>query len=151
MTPERRPGRPPPSLDAPRIRALLVALEHGHPLKRACESAGIGVSTVHAWIARGERTSEAIADGREIDPAELPYSELSDAIKRARVAAQHRSLQVIRDAAEQHGTWQAAAWLLERTDPGHYGRRAGPRPEPEEVTAADLEAKIERLIEEYGA
>lgn len=55
-------------------------------------------------------------DGRQ------PYLQFMQAIKEAEGHAVTRWLEQI-DAAAEAGSWQAAAWMLERRYPQEYGRR----------------------------
>ena len=79
--------------------------------KDACAMAGIGVSTYHDWI--------------------NAHPEFSEALKVAEAKAKSRLKAVILEAAEA-GTWQAAAWMLERRWKEQYSIR-------NEVTGADGE------------
>ena len=54
---------------------------------------------------------------------EKVYLDFSDSIKRAVQKARQVNLAVIRKAA-QDGSWQAAAWFLERTDFEHFGNKS---------------------------
>lgn len=117
-----RHGRRPPSVRDPKVQVLLQALDQGQFLSTACDLAGIHRSTVARWVRRGEEAQIAMeVDGADIDPHELAYCDISDAIKKARAAAQIRALSVIHQAADS-GTWQAAAWYLERAFPERWGR-----------------------------
>lgn len=75
----------------------------------ACLRAGISVSGLGEWKRRG-------AAGEE------PYAAFLAAYKRAEGDFGLRNLALIGKAA-QDGTWQAAAWLLERRYPEEYGRK----------------------------
>ena len=86
-----------------RVDAICDALRAGATIEHAAEAAGIHRDTVHEWRTR--------------------YPAFADRIKEAEGAGVLASLRVIRGAAEG-GTWQAAAWLLERRYPAEYGRRA---------------------------
>lgn len=57
-----------------------------------------------------------------VPEAERPYVEFAEAVEKARAEAVVFNLALIRQAA-QGGSWQAAAWYLERTRPEQYGRR----------------------------
>jgi hypothetical protein len=65
----------------------------------------------------------------------------------ARLQAQLSPLSAMRKAAADH--WRAAAWMLERTDPEHFGRRPAPafRPKQAKTLKSDildiLKAEIE--------
>lgn len=122
--------------------AIILAVEGGTYLSMAAEYAGVSRSTLHLWMVRGEA-------------GEKSFSEFSDALKKARANAQVRSIALIRQAAN-NGTWQAAAWYLERSDPEHWGRHrieiTGAGDAQVAVAAAvdvdmvALEAKIQLLI-----
>jgi transposase-like protein len=92
-------------------KRVLDALRSGNYMETAARYAGIDESTLHRWIARGKE-----------DDAEEPYREFCKSVERARAEAEVRNLHLIQSAA-QGGTWQAAAWFLERSFPGRWGRR----------------------------
>jgi hypothetical protein len=57
------------------------------------------------------------------DPnSDTKYREFRDAVESARSAAEIRNVALIQKAAND-GTWQAAAWYLERTAWQRWGRR----------------------------
>jgi hypothetical protein len=91
------------------------------------------------WVLKGEAP----------DAAE-PYRGFCTAIKAARAAAEVRSVALIQSAANG-GTWQAAAWYLERSYPDRWGRTrlevtgADNQPVRVSVDAEALEAKIQAL------
>lgn len=89
-----------PSELTEQIQADLVqVIGAGNTRRDAAEYVGIGVTTLYRWLQRG-RKGDAI------------YRELWEAVKRAEAKAVIRNVAIIQKAAE--GTWQAAAWWLER-------------------------------------
>jgi hypothetical protein len=109
------------------VADVTTALAGGMYADDAARLAGIAPSTLYGWLRRG-RLAEAEHDttGAKLCPDDAPFVELLEAVERARSQARRAALEVIRSAAEA-GTWQAAAWYLERTAPDKYGRGAGPR------------------------
>jgi hypothetical protein len=82
--------------------AILRAIEDGTPVKQAAAQAGgVNASTLYRW--------------RMNDP------EFDLRVQRARAVFLHRQIARIDDAAS--GDWRAAAWMLERSDPGNWGKR----------------------------
>ena len=82
---------------------------------------------------------------------------MAEEINNARAEAETRNVFLIQKAAKD-GTWQAAAWWLERTSPKRWGRFvrteiSGPDEGPVHVvvTARDLEAKLSQLIEDASS
>ena len=73
----------------------------------------------------------------------MHYVELCNTIEKARADAVVRNVGLIQKAATD-GTWQAAAWWLERTMPQQFGRQI-----KAEVVAidntSDIDADIERI------
>lgn len=84
------------------VSAVLEALAAGHARWPAAALAGIGGTTLARWI--------------EDDP------DLAARVAQAEALAEANHLAVITRAAEA-GTWQAAAWWLERRAPERWGRR----------------------------
>lgn len=107
-----------PSKLTPETTATLCeALTAGAYLETASRAAGIAPSTLHGWLKRG-RLAEQSDDPQNDD---LPFLELLEAVKKAQAAAEIAALKVIREASDR-GTWQAAAWFLERSNPDAWGR-----------------------------
>jgi hypothetical protein len=91
------------------------AVRCGAPLSVAARACGIRPATARAWMRRG-------ATGEE------PYHSFLAALSRARAQGiAFRVRQIHRRAAKN---WRAAAWLLERQSPQHFGRPEKPRQAP---------------------
>jgi transposase-like protein len=121
---------------------IIQAVTAGNYLETAAQYAGIDGSTLRRWVAKGESDTSA-----------EPYRSFCTALKSARAAAEVRSVALIQQAATG-GTWQAAAWYLERSYPDRWGRTrvevTGPsdgssQPIRVEISAEELEAKIQAL------
>lgn len=107
--PQRRGGRP--CKLSPKVReAIADAIRVGATQELATKAAGIGLSTFKRWMQRGEVEAAG------------PYRALWAAVKKAEGDGAKRWLDVIEKAATD-GSWQAAAWKLERRYPETYGRR----------------------------
>lgn len=116
-----------PSKLTSEVEARIVeAVELGATWERAADAAGIGASTLREWRQRGEAGEE-------------PFSAFLAALKRAEGDGVARALRTIRQASES-GTWQAAAWLLERRYPADYGRRTEVAVDTRQPDAALVEA-----------
>jgi len=86
---------------ADRVDRLLASLRLGATHRIAAQCAGIGVSTMRDWL------------------RDKPM--FADAVREAEAYGAVLMLERITAAANE-GTWQAAAWLLERRYPDMYGR-----------------------------
>lgn len=122
---------------------IMQAVQAGNYLETAANFAGIDGSTMRRWVQKGDAPS-----------APEPYRSFCTALKSARAAAEVRSVALIQQAATG-GTWQAAAWYLERSYPERWGRTrvevtgahdGDSSPIRVEVTAEALEAKLRALI-----
>lgn len=82
------------------IAKLETAIGLGMTYKLAAQYAGIGESTLYQWMKEAERG----------DPAKQEFAE---ALNRAEARGAAAALACIAQAAK-NGTWQAAAWILER-------------------------------------
>lgn len=106
------------------LKDLEGALQTGAPIRDACTYAGIDDSTYFLWMAIGG----ALAEGRshkkapKDEVARKRYTDFFERMKKAQVTARINALAVINFAASEE--WQAAAWLLERTDPENFARRS---------------------------
>jgi hypothetical protein len=104
------PGRP-PVLDKPRCAEICQLVAAGHSVATAARLIGCDARTIRRQARRDEDF------GRQLRTAE--------------VSARNDPLKMMQRAA--HGSWRAAAWLLERADPERYGRRPPPTCRPEDV------------------
>lgn len=75
-----------------------------------CQAAGIHFDTFNEWMKKGE------AGGEE------KFVDFYSKVRAAEAICARNSLERIREAAD-NGTWNAAAWLLERRYPSDYGRK----------------------------
>jgi hypothetical protein len=107
---------------------LVEAVQLGATWEMAAAAAGVDVSTVHRW-----RADEG-------------NCELRDRLKAAEAVGALTALRSIRDAAAG-GTWQAAAWLLERRYPADYGRRSESRVE---VSTPSPDSAVGALLAKLG-
>jgi hypothetical protein len=88
-------------------KKICAVLEKAGTVTSACAFAGIGTSTYHSWIARGEN-------------GEKGYAEFSASCARARAKAKQKLTDIILKAAPRDP--KLACWLLERLYPNEYGR-----------------------------
>lgn len=145
-----RMGRKRMTLDNPRVERLLNGLRLGHFVEEACQHANISKQTYYRWLKEGEALDEKTTPLTEDEQA---IKDLSDAIKAAELAGQSAALDVIRTAASR-GTWQAAAWFLERRNKKWSNRTeiTGPDGGPvQTITVDEVDEQLRRLIEETKA
>ncbi len=93
-------GRP-RALDDGKRREVCAFLAAGASLKQAAEYVGCSVDTIR----REQKRNEAF----------------DERVRRATAAAQLAPLQAMKQAVQTH--WRAAAWMLERSDPEHFGQQ----------------------------
>lgn len=122
---------------------IVDAILAGNYQDAASRYVGIDPATFYRWMQKG-------------DGADDQYGEFREAVENAKAAAEVENVAIIRMAARD-GTWQAAAWWLERTRPQKFGRK-----ERYEVTGADggnlqvdvsmqdLEEKVSRILDARG-
>jgi len=137
-------GRKVTQLADPKVVLLLQALSAGNYVEVSCAYAGLSVGVVYQWLEKGKAEKTRIENGDLADPTKKTYLELFEAIESARAKAIVGNVAVIQKAARD-GTWQAAAWWLERTNPQQFGRKI-----QAEVTGRisidDLERRMLELI-----
>jgi transposase len=112
----------PHKLDEDKIARVVEALRAGNYMETAAAYAGISKSILYKWLADGREVRQKVAKGGIASDLESKQLELLDSVEKARAEAEVRNVHLIQQAA-QGGTWQAAAWFLERSHPGKWGRR----------------------------
>jgi hypothetical protein len=112
LTAKPKIGRP--TILTPDVHKTIVdACRAGGYFEDACRFAGIIPRVAYEWIAKAD----------EPGPNQEAYAQFAHAIEQARAAARLERVVVIRQAG-QAGDWRAAAWFLERTEPGKWGASA---------------------------
>ena len=123
----RKVGKP--SKLTPALQAEMEKLfATGCTIKTACDMVGLGESTYRAWMAKeGAGNAKYIAFQAAIKKAQaIPLTE-SVAIVRKAARPLFRDVydkegNVIGQELVNGGSWQAAAWILERKDPANYAK-----------------------------
>lgn len=148
----KKTGRP-TLLDQDRLERITDALRNGAYIEHAAQAAGISTSTYHGWMERGRNERDRRKAGLAADDHETPYVEFLESVERAQSEAAVDLLGEIANHA-RNGTWQAAAWILERKFPRQWGRmdrteHTGPEGGPVklDVSTEDLERKVQRILE----
>jgi len=85
------------------VQAILEAVERGLPFRQAASLVSVSPSTITRWIA--ERTGFA------------------ERIERSRAIFCNRSIRQIQEIGENRQDWKAAAWLLAKRIPEHFGEK----------------------------
>ncbi len=118
----------PSKIQDPQVREILRgAIALGSSINQAASAAGIDPSTFRRWRIKAEADKE-------------PYLTFFNDLMMDRDRATIRKLRIIDNAAEA-GTWQAAAWWLERNFPDEYGQRTR-----HEVTGKDGKDLVVKLV-----
>lgn len=148
----RPPGRP-HKITPELLELLAELLAAGNPLDTSARLAGISPATLYRWQARGQAAADLEAEEEPVSATELPYLDLYRTVSASRARAEVEALGIIR-AAALSGTWQAAAWLLERRRPDLWSRhRDRPEDEPTTSPAVDHRQRLREMLglsEELG-
>lgn len=135
------------------VETITRYLKDGGYVDHACTAVGIGKSTYYSWLERGRKEADRRAAGLEPDENETQYLEFMDTVEKAQAEAAVSLIGEIANHA-RNGTWQAAAWILERKFPRQWGRfdRAevsGPEGGAVkiDVSSEELERKVKRILE----
>jgi hypothetical protein len=129
-----------PTMTGEIVDRIVRAVGAGAYLAVAIASAGVPQSTFYDWWKRG-------ADG---EPGDAPFREMRQRVERARAEGEVRNVGLIAAAAQE--SWQAAAWMLERSYPDRWARPSQrdltipptTEPTPEEDPFADVVDLAER-------
>jgi hypothetical protein len=148
------------SLLTPERQERIVSLiASGNYIETACQASSISTPTYYVWQSRGKTERERLAINPDAtpDPREAPYLAFVEATEKAFAEAEARNLAIIQRAAVE-GTWQAAAWILERTRGKRYVRTekaevSGPDGGAVriDVSTEELERKIGKILESRAA
>lgn len=143
-------------LNPERQARIVEALQQGNYIETAARYAGITPAGMYKWINRGNAERSRVSEGGEPNPTETPFVEFVEAVEKARSQAEIRNVGLIQKAAVD-GTWQAAAWFLERSYPKRWGRsdrleHVGADGGPVEVAVSveQLEEKVLELLAHRG-
>lgn len=122
---------------------LVTAIQVGNYAKVAAEMVGIGETTFYRWMEEG-----ADPKGRKI------FREFRESIKRAEAEAEVSNVATVRLAANG-GTWQAAAWYLERKHFDRWGRKdkvqqeiSGPNGAPVGISLEEAKKAVLEFLSE---
>lgn len=136
-------GRPTKLNDDVREKIVSLVRAGNYP-EVAAQAAGIASRTYYEWMAKGD-------EGRD------PYAQFAQAVKEAQAAAESHAVTIIRKAA-MDGSWQAAAWFLERSKAERWRRKENVEltgkdggPVKQQVVGDDQRAEVTALIDELAA
>jgi hypothetical protein len=101
---------------------IVEQLTAGCTLEVAARAAEVSRRTLLYWLARGRAADAADEEGRTLSADEARLLRLLRATEEARAQVEVRALATIRTEVVE-GSWQAAAWYLERVHPQRYARR----------------------------
>lgn len=119
----------PPKLSPDIQQRIVQAISTGNTRRTAAAYAGIGERTLYTWLAR--------KSGQ--------YEQFRQAIQKAEADAEVANVTLIRQAATG-GTWQAAAWWLERMRPNDFGRKDRVKLEVDQAAVAQITDVINRIV-----
>jgi len=98
------------------------AVRSGAYIDDAAQYAGVSERTLYRWLARGREVEALVDAGEDVSPNDVLLLQFWQSTQKARAEAVLRNVTLIQQAA-QAGSWQAAAWYLERTAWQKWGRR----------------------------
>jgi hypothetical protein len=134
----RRPGPGQPTKLTPEVHARIVeVVAAGNYLKTAAQFAGVSVSTLTAWMARG-RAAAALADrGEPVPEEEQRYLAFMGAVAQAETQAEVAAVVQWRRAFPND--WRAARDYLGRKRPEQWAPKT-----TISITTEEAEARIEQ-------
>jgi transposase len=131
-----------PSKLTPEVQARIIeALRAGNYQDTAAAYAGVSRTAFYRWMEQGAQPDAA-----------QPYKDFRDAVEKARAESEVRNVALIQRAASD-GTWQAAAWFLERSFQQRWGRKqelSGPGGGPIQVEQLTPDEAKQRLAQVRG-
>jgi transposase len=135
----------------PTVHAEIVtALRQGSYQVVAAQKAGIGRRTLVRWMQRGEMEEARREEGFPADPDEEKYLQFKKDVEIARAQAEVDAVKCVSDAG-RIGTWQAAAWYLERSFPQRWGKTREVEEVTDDAEQADPDEALQKLLERLNA
>jgi hypothetical protein len=129
-----------PTMTSEIVERIVRAVGAGSYLAVAIASAGVPQATFYDWWKRGDERGA---------PGDAPFREMRVRVERARAEGEVRNVGIIAAAGQE--SWQAAAWMLERSYPDRWARPSQrdhveppAAPIPEEDPFADVVDLTER-------
>lgn len=113
----------------------LTLLSEGLSNADVCRWLGVAESTFYTWIK---------------DPKTPAQRKLSEGMKKAEMERKAKCLDVIHKAANE-GSWQAAAWYLERRYPKEYAKPKRPNEDGSQELIDTMREFIEEQQKRVGA
>lgn len=113
---EARHGGRIPKLTPETQSSICTDIADGIDQKHAALRAGVTQQTVNTWLRKGRAAVKKLKQSE----SDLLYSSFLSAYQKAVADAVAANVQLIQIVARE-GTWQAAAWWLERRHPDLYG------------------------------
>ena len=134
-----------PTKLTPAVHDAIVGMtREGNYAEVSAQAAGISGPTFWRWMKRGEEEPGSI------------YERFREDILKARAEAENEAIKIIKGAALD-GTWQAAAWYLERSKPERWrlrqttemtGKDGGPI--EQKITGDEARREVSALIDELA-
>ena len=136
-------GRP-TKLNADVQKQIVDLVRAGNYPEVAAQAAGINPATYYRWMQKGEEGTK-------------PYGEFREAVKEAQAAAEAHAVTIVRKAALD-GSWQAAAWFLERSKAERWRRKENVEltgkdggPVEQRITGDTQREEVTSMIDELAA
>lgn len=101
---------------------IVQLIRAGNFANQAALAGGISEATYYNWLKQGEIARSRKERGERLTASQRSFLNFLEAIKGAEAEAEARNVALIQQAA-QSGTWQAAAWFLERKHATRWGRK----------------------------
>lgn len=101
---------------------IVERIKAGSYAAQAAISSGISERTFYNWLSDGRAAEAKIEEGYRLKAEERKKMQFMQAIKSAESQAELLAVAQIRKAG-QDGSWQAAAWYLERKFPARWSRK----------------------------
>lgn len=97
-------------MDPEKVEAFLKAVEDGMSNKMACALSGVNDSSLYNWLKMAEEGN-------------AKYADFLAKYKKARAKFVRKHVKNI-ERASDNGSWQASAWMLERSCPEDYAAKS---------------------------